>query len=637
MKLKQYLQRGWSIRAWVLGLCLVALAPSARANVYATNIKLNDSLTNVTVLQADNVNITYLLNEPASSGVTLNILSGTNVVRTLTAAGGGQGALRGLNTVVWDGKANNTSNALAGTYSVSIVAATAGYTNWTQISDENNPTSKVFDPRGIAVDRNPTSPYFGRIFIGNSASGPDPAGTPGDAVGLYKVNADGSAADEGGYTTGGYAWPGLELGPLKIEVSADDFVYVNDQANGGDVYRWDPTLSPGSLLYVLRQDNRSPNSTLNGPFLTGSGTNTQLWMADTNNLGVLRWNLLADGTCLSNNLGTTVVGVGGSLNVFPSDVALDSNGNIYTCQSIGTPATNFPAVLCFSAYNPATNGGAPELTATWMVGAGDTNVGRANGVAVDPTGAYLAVACRGEDSLFGLANGNTRILATSNGTFIATLDLGLGFNGQFDTQHEDTDCAWDAVGNVYYTDNEYGVWRAFSPPGTNQATTIALPTLEVIVLQPSITDLTVSNGMIVITFTASHNDVPSEFTVLSSLASDGPFSVVPGATIVALSPGVFQATAPSGGVTRYYRIGRLDSLPPVLPQFSSLSVANGTVTLNFGGAPTDSASAFTLLRATNVAGAYVPATGVSITNLSPGVFRATVPASGPMQFYRIRR
>src|SRR5664279_2736210 len=87
-----------------LVLVLASYVPSARANVYATNIKLNGELINATAAQGSEVTISYILNEPASAGVTIDVLSNAVVVRTLTTASDGVGALTGLNTVVWDGK-----------------------------------------------------------------------------------------------------------------------------------------------------------------------------------------------------------------------------------------------------------------------------------------------------------------------------------------------------------------------------------------------------------------------------------------------------------------------------------------------------------------------------------------------------
>ena len=49
--------------------------------------------------------------------------------------------------------------------------------------------------------------------------------------------------------------------------------------------------------------------------------------------------------------------------------------------------------------------------------------------------------------------------------------------------------AWALAGNLYATDLNAGVWRAYSPPGTNQATTVAVPIIQVYdaFLQPLLT------------------------------------------------------------------------------------------------------------------------------------------------------
>src|SRR5882762_9528718 len=87
----------------------VCSVPRAHANAYATNVRIRgtveSSATTATVYVPCNiVQIDYLLNEAASAGVTVEILSGQNVVRTLHFAAGNPGALRGTNTVIWDVK-----------------------------------------------------------------------------------------------------------------------------------------------------------------------------------------------------------------------------------------------------------------------------------------------------------------------------------------------------------------------------------------------------------------------------------------------------------------------------------------------------------------------------------------------------
>jgi hypothetical protein len=93
----------------------------------------------------------------------------------------------------------------------------------------------------------------------------------------------------------------------------------------------------------------------------------------------------------------------------------------------------------------------------------------AAGIAVDPTAAYVAVAQRGVS-----ANNHTgaavAVLNAANGDTVATLAPG--------SNHDYTDVAWDNVGNLYTCDNWNSVWRVYSPPGPNAATTFALQNVQ---------------------------------------------------------------------------------------------------------------------------------------------------------------
>src|SRR5437879_1180898 len=65
------------------------LLPSvAYANVYATAMKLNGGFTNAVAGAGTNVAISYILNENATAGVTVEIKSGATTVRTLSVAAG---------------------------------------------------------------------------------------------------------------------------------------------------------------------------------------------------------------------------------------------------------------------------------------------------------------------------------------------------------------------------------------------------------------------------------------------------------------------------------------------------------------------------------------------------------------------
>jgi len=650
MRLKQVFEPRWVLRMLALASAFLLHSLTAHANVYATNLKLNGGTTNVVSAPGQGVTVSYILNEPASMGIDIDILSGQSVVRRISMAGGGMGTLRGLNSVVWDGLDNNSNNVAGGVYQVSITAASSGYTNWTPITSDDDPGTYVWFGRGIAVDRNVKSAHYGRVFVSNAEAGPSPDTTPGDNVGILKLNADASGADEGISSAGqdGYQWSGNAVSPWKVQVSDDDLVYITDLATSGEVLRWDPLMSSNSLLLVLRKDNIPTGAQLSGPAIVGTGTNTQVWMADTNGLsGIVKWVVTATGKCATNDLGMTVVGQGTNadsmLTLGPVSVALDKGGHIYTCQSVNASGDPRPRVFRFPPYNPSTNGGNPQLTADWTAGTNDDAYAGASGIAVDPTGTYVAVAFQGLQ-IGGLTqNGNTKVLYATNGALVANLDLGLVIGGV--ANHQDMDCAWDAVGNVYCVDNWFGRWRAFSPPGTNQATTMALPTIQIAGGStggppPTITRISVAGGMVTIDFTGTASDSPSSFLVVSAATVTGTYSAVSNATITQVNPGVFRATLAQVGGMQYYRIQRQGtSGPPAgqAPHITNLTVGNGMVTLAFTGSTADSASQFTLLSAALAKGPYTPAAGATISQVSPGVFRASAPANGPIQFYRLQR
>ena len=345
------------------------------------------------------------------------------------------------------------------------------------------------------------------------------------------------------------------MSPWKLEVSADDYVYVDDLANGGEIFRWDPTISSNSLLYVLRKDNQPPGSALSGPAIVGVGANTQIWMANTNAPQLLRWSVNANSVCVTNDTGTVLVTNTGN-NFF--DVAMDKDGNIYTCTRTGVNGDPSPRGFRFPAVD--SNGSTPETNALWAVGGGNDTYAGASGIAVDPTGRYVAVSFEGPAGPFS-TNGNTKVLFATNGAIAANIDLGVVMQG--DSNHADTDCAWDAAGNLYYIDAYFSAWRTVSPPGTNQAATVALAAVQLTGSTnppPSgpiqFTKISAVGGNITLNFSGSTNDIASAFALLSSPIANGSYSPVQGATVTQTSPGAFQVSIARSGPTQFYRIRR---------------------------------------------------------------------------------
>jgi len=372
------------------------------------------------------------------------------------------------------------------------------------------------------------------------------------------LNADASGSDDGAYSDGGVDWAASNQVPYKVAVSTDDNVYVSALKPGGPVYRWDSLLSTNSRLSVLRKDNVSNNFFVTGLSVSGNGSNAWLWGAGWTNQGSVgfpRWHLANGDAAGLSDLGTTVVQVP----LAPTnDLALDQVGNLYIAA--GSNAYRFPASVL------ATNGGPPltSTSASWVISSAGTNFGNASGIAVDPTGTYVAISYAYGNFFFDPSgygtNGPTRIFYATNGALATDLDLGVPTGPISDPTHQDTACAWDAVGNLYYIDDWQGYWRAFSPPGTNHATTLAPARVEIFPLPPPrITSITLAGSTVTITFMALPGDTPTSFTLVSAPEALGPYGSANGASITSLGAGVFQATVPVNFATdskRFYRIRR---------------------------------------------------------------------------------
>ena len=253
----------------ILGWCAAAayltfMGSNARANVYATDIKVNSSLSSVTnsPTPSSPVTISYILNQTATLGCTVSILNGNSVVTTIAG-----GTNMGLNKVLWGGTNHTGAAVSGGTYTVSITASAAdvsgGSNVWTQISIDGTNTAALY-PQGMDVDKNTNSPYYGRVIVGCAADGTI-YGIP-QTAGFYKANADGSPADEGAYgyadyttndfdgtiipgeiSTNGEVYHGNSV-PGIIRIGEDDRIYFIDQTVDGAVVATDMQATTNQVV-----------------------------------------------------------------------------------------------------------------------------------------------------------------------------------------------------------------------------------------------------------------------------------------------------------------------------------------------------------------------------------------------------
>lgn len=608
-------------------MAALSLAPDARANVYATDIKLNGGFSSITNSVGGSITISYILNEAATRGTTIKIISGSTVADTITIPSGNQGALRGLNTVVWGGTNSAGANLGPGNYTVSITAAASGFTNWTQTSIDTNTGNSAVYPFGIDVDKNTNSPYYGRVVMSCALSTGNT--DPGQA-GFYKMNADGSIADEGwygnaNYTNDDYGDPqiagqmpnGYGFNPGVIRIAEDDRVYWCDNSSIGTVMSCDiqatnfqVVITSGTYRdpkYAYTSSFAGPHNYQNMPLIgylldsggngirkfdvSGLGTsNAAVYIVDTGDAndgtagdgtgsaGVWVYRLVNGQSDTNDTVGTQVISEGPDFIATGGGLMVDYHLDLFAGQNRTTGPDSYNRVFAYTNWN----GGVlpPEGAGTnyaeglesppaspapaWQVGSGDTYLtGIWDTVINSRSHPTMVAACMdGYNPPYsyvpgGWSDGSSqyasgiRVFNAADGSVLATnLDLANLYDG----------VAFDNVGNVYGCSRSVNKWRVWSPPGTNQATTVAVPTITVPGIPPTpvqITGITVSNTTLTINFTATTNASSSKFLLCTSPAVTGPFStnsIVSGAVFTQVSPGVFTATASTPGSTLFYRV-----------------------------------------------------------------------------------
>jgi hypothetical protein len=538
-------------RFLLLALAAPLLAGSAHANIYITNLRFSGQVLLTNSVALTNIYITYILNEPAALGVTINISSGSNVIRTLTATNGVQGALFGSNLMVWDSTDSNGVPVATGHYGVSLTAVASSHADWTQISQDTNAGNYTTAPRGLAVDNNSNSVFYGRVFLGNAAEGTND-NLPGDQDTILKLNADGTFATDGPDGNGGY--PMIDLGdygvPQKMRVGADDRLYMMDVDNG-QVAAFDMLLSTNEI--VLSSANYDENQFYDLPsWVTGwfsmdvtdaNTTNGLIWLGqwDADGAGIWNWNLTNGVANPANYTGNWVVEVGASLGVAASGgLMVDTNFDIFVGQYLTDAGDTNADCMVFTNWNDGLSfGGEPvSNSVAWSGGGGDNTFLGVYDTTIDSRQHPNYVAC----ALNGGPDGGIRILDAQTGAVLVT---------NLDATNQYFVTAWDNVGNLYGASPTSQLLRVFSPPVvTNQAS--ASGALQIV---PAITSVTLQGKTLTIYFIGSQSDQVGQIGLQSCATVNGEFvDVTSGVTVQLISPGVFLLTTTVSAPIQFYRI-----------------------------------------------------------------------------------
>ena len=230
-----------------------------QANIFASELKAS------AVTTANEVTFSYTLNADATA-VTITVSNGDEFVLT------GADLTKGKHSVT------KTLKPGAGDYSWSVKAVGAPNTAVTPVAT----TSATFvAPRGLAMDKNFDSPFFGHIYVADNKG----SATNG---GIYAFDATLSDFSGQGATAYASDWAASTASPLRVTVAQDGRVYISDWSDyaTSGVYIWDPanptapkvpifggTMTSGG---VKKEGDVTIHGSISSCYVEGTGANTKL-------------------------------------------------------------------------------------------------------------------------------------------------------------------------------------------------------------------------------------------------------------------------------------------------------------------------------------------------------------------------
>ncbi|HEY1787311.1 MAG TPA: Calx-beta domain-containing protein [Verrucomicrobiae bacterium] len=457
----------------------------------------------------------------------------------------------------------------------------------TSVFSGNNVLQGFGDPRGLAVNVNPLSPYFGRIYISRGGA------SAGQEL-FYDLNPDGSWSTAGalGSTAGVTTWVAGSpySSPDKISLAANDDLVVGDYSqNNAGVWLVDPNLVTNELLLGPIGDANGIVAGVHGaevgpPVLLGNITNGATLLTIDGDLNVNRLEVYSNITLAALSSGTgwqtppnltgPQVAVdlpenpnGPGYYFFPS-LDVGTNGYLYSGEyRSGVGSGDYAFVQVYDAtftnqlWNSRYNSGSSDYFFTKATGGSAQS--SPTSVSVSPDGKYLAtVAMDNHLTICLLTNGVPNVATIST---IAPVRFGSSTSDGAD------EVVWDAADNLYVLSaSDYGVtawtlgqsatWTTFG--NANGATGLAsvslTPTISVYATNPPVISQINSygnptNGTFTIIRTGPSGATMTVNFTYSGTAPSGSYTAGSSGSVV-LQPGQtvtnISVAAVSGGVPR---------------------------------------------------------------------------------------
>jgi hypothetical protein len=404
-------------------------------------------------------------------------------------------------------------------------------------------TTRFREPRGLAINNDPASPNFGRVYVSHGSNGVVAASAFGPArtltEGIFVLNADLSDAVGQGdvgrtagisFATGGDDTRGVS--PYRISVGQDGNLYVADWSDtGGTLWVTDPDVNPGTGQNVLGGPIGGPfpvtatriHGSIAAAVVEGSlaGGNLTAYVIDedlqndrastTQNMRNTLWRhdiggALPGAEVLPTRIGSTTPWINFASQTM--DLSRGANGNFYVndYRSVGNDRGGLYVI-------------APDGTELWNSLAASRTLLGSTAVDLLRTTGSGAVAPRGDFVAgFSVETNGIIILPLVDG--IPDITNRLTIN-PFGNISQGRDLAFDLAGNLYAVHSGAQSLRVFSPGGTTTAITGSDGTFELIrpsAVSVAATDNLATEGSDTATFTITRTgDTASELTVSYTL------------------------------------------------------------------------------------------------------------------------
>ena len=420
------------------------LAGRKGANIFASELTMSKSGSTYT--------FSYRLNEDATD-VTLQLLYEGAVIQQKpfgAQAKGEQSLSIDSAEILWPERHNDDHLTWA-------VKATAEPINAiSKLSNDDTPF-QFYRPFGVAVDNNPESEYFGRVYVTNTKTGTCSAGRT-TANGLFAFDAGLNVLNTTAYT-GGVAWNNSSNGnsPFRLNVAPDGRVFLCDWSDAHSGIWIAPQGGiTGSFTQLFQGTNDgtgictntsgdSIHGSISACWVEGSGADTKLYTMDEDYLVGGK-----PGNMLRYDIGEST-----SWTLKPSAVAFNNAAN-------DTPIVNWTLKMVSDQhggwwiiqYRYAENSQQPSLIHV-QNGLIDYNTGgeqlldnsRNGGLAVNQDGSRIATTSQQQINVWDVTYKENGSFESISPAFEITKDTisGLGASSN--------DVAFDPAGNLYYVSN----------------------------------------------------------------------------------------------------------------------------------------------------------------------------------------